>query len=512
MLLETIIGDMDPRTDRDRVTNGPSVRGQSAVLGAVLLLGLVMITAVGILLVGGSVVSETQSNAEQERIEQSFVELSNQMASSTVDEEMGREVDLDAGQSGAVTKTEAGHIAISWGGHERINRTIGAIEYEHDDGSTVAYQAGGVWAERGNKTRMLSSPRITYDLDSETLTLPLTTVSEEEDLTSGPVSIRHTGTDPVPEANIVENETVELTVTSPYYRGWEQFFRRQGGDGAVREVDHANQSIRVSFGQMELGDVIDTGATYASTPGGNHPGEIIEDGQIGHLPPMDGLIEELIADARAGSLEIDREYDEIESDTTFTNGTYLAEEIEGGSHTVDLGTGDVTILVDGDVESDGTTDFITVTNETASHQLKVYTTGNLDIQNGGNICVDPCDQDVDASRIQIYGTSASTVNINQGSPRYEGIIYVASDKDSWEYDDRRGSCKSDQYQVAFQANAKFTGSLIAATICGQSSGFDFSHHDSLNDAEIEPYPAGYNVPPRITYLNVTLFELDVSDE
>ncbi|WP_247729024.1 DUF7289 family protein [Halovivax limisalsi] len=503
---------MDPHTDRDSASNGTSVRGQSAVLGVVMLLGLVMITAIGLLLVGGSVVSETQSNAEKERIEQSFVELSNVMASSTVDAEMGREVDFDAGNSGAITKTEAGHVSISWGGREHINRTIGAIEYEHADGSIVAYQAGGVWAERGNETRMLSSPRIDYDFESETLTLPLTTVSEENELTNGPVSIRHAKTDPVPKANVVENETVELTVTSPYYRGWERFFRSQGGDGAVREVDHANQSVRVSFGQMELGDAIDRGATYTTEPGGNHPGEISENGQIGHLPPMDPLIEELLADARSGSLDVDRTYGDIDSDVTFTNGTYLADEIEGGSHTVDLGTGDVTILVDGDVASNGVTEFITVTNHSDDHQLKLYMTGDLDIQNGGNICVDPCADDVDASLIQVYGTSTSTVNINQGSPRYEGVIYVASDRDRWDYDNRKGRCKSEEYQVAFQADSDFTGSLIAATVCGQSSSYSFSHHDSLNDADIDPYPAGYSIPPRITYLNVALYELDVTNK
>ncbi|WP_254863333.1 DUF7289 family protein [Halovivax gelatinilyticus] len=488
-------------------------RSQAEVLGVVMLLGLVSISALGLLLVGGSVVSDTQASAEKERIEQSFVQLSHAMSSATVDGERIQELEFDVGDSGAITKTDAGNISIEWGDEQHVFETIGAIEYEHEDGSVVAYQAGGVWAERGNETRMLSSPPVHYDARTETLTLPIATVTEQRDLSSGPVSIDRATTDPVPQANIVEDETVEMTIQSPYYRGWESYFETQGGEGVIRDVDHDNQSVTVQFGPLTFEDALDHGATYTSAPGGSHTDQIEENGQYGHLRPMDDVIDDLVDDANDGSLEIDRQYGTLDQthNATFTNGTYLADAMYGGSHEVDLSDGNVTIIVDGSISSAGVTDFITVTDYEDGNELKIYSTGHLDIQNGGNICVEPCEEDVDASLIQIYGTSEMSVSINQGSPRYEGVIYAASDQDSWEYEDRLGRCDSDQYQFAFQANASFTGSIIGSTICGQSAAFDFSHHESLEDASIDPYPEGYAPPPHITYLNVAVFGLDVTN-
>lgn len=487
-------------------------RAQTEVIGVVLLVGMVSIAALGLMLVASGAVSDSEGQAEKERVEQSFVQLSHTMASASTNGNVPKSIEFDAGESGAITKTNAGNITIKGGNLTELDPLpIGAIEYEHEDGTIVAYQAGGVWAEQGNKTRMISAPPVNYDASSETLTLPISTVSEDQSLNSGSIAIGLDRTDPVKEASIIENGSVEMTIQSPYYRGWEKYFRTQGGAGVVRNVDHTNNSVTVKFGPLEFEDALSRGATYSEEPGGSHSDEIEEDGAYGTMRLMDETINGMIEDARDDSLDIDRDYGRIDSNTHFSNGTYLVDSIEGGSHSFDLTSGNITLLVDGDIESNGVEDFMTVTGHTGNNQLKIYTTGNLDIQNGGNICVDPCDDDVDSSIIQLYGTSETSVSINQGNPRYEGIIYAASDKESWDYGDRRGACDSDEYQVAFQANADFTGSLIAASICGQSNSYDFSYDNSLQNANIDPYPEGYAPPPRITYLNVAIHHMDVTN-
>ncbi|ELZ08628.1 hypothetical protein C479_14853 [Halovivax asiaticus JCM 14624] len=488
----------------------PPDRAQAEVLGVVLLLGLVAVGSLSLMVVATGAVSDTQSQAETERIEQSFVQLSQTMATATTAGDMPKAVSFDAGESGAITKTDAGTFTIQ-GGNVNVTRTVGAIEYRHDDGNIVAYQAGGVFAERGNQTRVISNPPISYDPVDETLTLPITDMSKSQDLSSGPVHVSTAATDPLREASLVENDTVTLTIQSPYYRGWEEYFRSKAGDGAIRNVDHTSQTVEVKFGPLSFEDALSRGATYVSEPGGNHPGDIIDDGEVGMLPPMDETISEMMADAKDGSYSVDATYGQITSDRSFDSGTYLINSIKGGSHEFDLTTGNITLLVDGDIASDGVSDFMTVTGYSGNNQLKIYTTGNLDIQNGGSICVDPCNQDTDASRIQVYGTSESSVSINQGSPRYEGVIYVASDEESWDYNDRRGKCDSEKYQVAFQANGDFTGSLIAGSICGHSSSYGFSYDSTLNNADIDPYPNQYTPPPRITYLNVAVYEMDVDN-
>ena len=501
----------DRYAGRGRRDEPPSEeRAQSEVIGMVMLIGLVAIAAIALMLVAGQAVSDTEADAEKDRIEQSFVQLSHAMASATENGEMSQEIEFEAGDSGAVTKSDAGTINIT-GGDVNETLTMGAIEYEHEDGSIIAYQAGGVWAEQGQETRMVSAPPVTYDAADETLTLPMTTMGEEKDLSSGPVTVSLNSTDPVREASIVEDDTVTMEIQSPYYRGWAEYFQKEGGDGTVRDIDDENQSIRVEFGPLEFEDALENGATYSGEITENQSGEIEDEASPGQMRPMDDVIAEMVADVEDGSMETDREFDTIDNDTSLSNGTYYADEIDQGTLDVDLSEGNVTVIVDGDIVSPGEGKFIHVSNHTQGNELKIYTTGHFDNQNGGDVCVDPCDENEDASAIQLYGTSEMTVSIATGNPRYEGIIYAASDQDSWTYEDRQGSCDPEDYQVAFQSNVKFYGSLIADSICGQSKAYDFDHDSSLADADIDPYPDGYSAPPQITYLNIAIYELNVEN-
>ena len=50
----------------------PSERGVSAILGLVLLIGMVATISVGILLVAGEMMGDTEQRAENDRIEKSF--------------------------------------------------------------------------------------------------------------------------------------------------------------------------------------------------------------------------------------------------------------------------------------------------------------------------------------------------------------------------------------------------------------------------------------------------------
>ncbi len=83
----------------------PSKRGQSAILGLVLLIGMVATISVGILLVSGDVMTSTEQRAETEHIEQSFVEMSQQMATVAADGDASRSMTFDAGEKGAIVKT-----------------------------------------------------------------------------------------------------------------------------------------------------------------------------------------------------------------------------------------------------------------------------------------------------------------------------------------------------------------------------------------------------------------------
>jgi len=68
------------------------------MLGLVLLIGMVAAISVGILIVAGDVMSSAEQQSENERVEQSFVELSQQMAAVSNSGDTPRSMAFDAGK------------------------------------------------------------------------------------------------------------------------------------------------------------------------------------------------------------------------------------------------------------------------------------------------------------------------------------------------------------------------------------------------------------------------------
>ncbi|WP_408957610.1 hypothetical protein [Natrinema sp. 74] len=478
-------------------------RSQSSILGLVLLIGMVAAVSVSLLLVGGNTITDVKQQSEQERIEQSFVELSQQMSSAATNEDVTHAMTFDSGRSGAITKTNAGRIKIE---ATNFSETIklGAIEYRGDDGSIVAYQAGGVWRERGNETRMISAPSLDYDAEEETLWLSVVDISEDQELSSGTVTMRHETT--IPMQDFVENESITMTVTSEYYRGWESYFRHQAGDAVVRNVDHANRTVTVRLGYLKAESAFDSGVTYGDSYDAHKNADVDGPTTQGTMPPLDSVISQMVNDTESGAMHVDEDLGTVDTTLTRGSGTYVADSIEESGHLqFNLTDGNATLIVDGDINADGPT--ITVTDWSGNNSLKVYTTGDLDASNSGDICVDPCDTDVSAKRIQIFGTSDMIVDFGPGgSSRFEGVLYAASDRDSWP---KRNSCDS---QVCIHSNPNLYGSIVASSVEIGSASADLTYDSSLDSADIPLHPESYELPPRITYLNIAHHKIDIKNE
>lgn len=480
-------------------------RGQSATMAIVLLFGVVALGSLGIMMVASETVTQIEHQSEEERIQQAFVELSQSMATASADDSVSHSMDFEAGESGAVTKTNAGTIRIEADG---VDETLemGAIEYESDDGTIIAYQAGGVWRETGSQTQMVSAPPVQYDTESETLTLPIATVSGQQDLTSGNLAISHNTTNPIENASVVEDDTVTLTITSDYYLGWKSYFETQAGDTVVRDVDHDNRTVKVELGYMDTENAFDSGVTFSRDYDVHQNANVNASFERGFMPPIDSVIEKMVEDARSGEMDVDRDLGTVDGSETLTNGTYYADGIaETGHLEFDLSDGNATLVVDGDIRADGST--ITVTEYEEGNSLKVYSTGDFDARNGGNLCVDDCYTDDSAEIIQVYGTSSMQVDFGPGgNSRFEGLLYAASERNDW---DKRNGCES---QVCIHSNPNVYGSIVASSVEIQSSAVDFEYDTNLEDADIPLYPEEYELPPQITYLNLVVHEVDVENE
>jgi len=123
------------------------------MLGLVLLIGMVAAISVGILIVAGDVMSSAEQQSENERVEQSFVELSQQMAAVSNSGDTPRSMAFDAGKNGAIVKTNTAYINIS-GDNGTTPIQVGAIEYQGDDGTGSRFRRAAYSAKLEAKPRL----------------------------------------------------------------------------------------------------------------------------------------------------------------------------------------------------------------------------------------------------------------------------------------------------------------------------------------------------------------------
>lgn len=503
--------------DRDRTQS----RGQTAVLGIVLLIGVVAISSLGILLVASETTSQIKEQSERERVEGAFVELSTVMASSSTNDDISQTMDLAAGQQGAVAKKDTGWIRVEANDSELINETIGTIEYEGDDGTRIAYQAGGVWRETGNQTQMVSAPPIHYDPTTETFSFPIVTVGGEQTLGSGDISVTHNNTQTFRNASVIKDSSITITVKSEYYRGWEGYFARQAGAPVIQDVDHDERTVTVRLGYLEIEDAFDSGITVSEPPG--HQGNADVDDtdvtiQHGSMPELDEVIAEMIADMNTTE---NRQWSDtpdngpwiLDGSGTqgpFENGTYFASGVDLDDNiTFDLADGNASLIVDGDINVTGSLEVINWEQPgDENHTLKIYSTGNLDVH-GGELYPEPNGNDANAQQVQVYGTSNMSIGFHGGT--FEGTLYAPSNDFSGPNEViQEGQC-SDQ-QACFHSNPDFHGAIIVSTIHFQGgAGNTFQYDDQLEDAPIDIHPEEYTLPPQLTYLNIFHHEVDVEN-
>ncbi|SEH14885.1 hypothetical protein SAMN04487967_1814 [Natronorubrum sediminis] len=506
-----------------------SLRGQSTVLGIVLLIGMVAVGSTALFLVATDSISSVEQDAEHDRVESGFVELSQQMEAASSSNDIPQSMDMDVGEHGAVVMNEAGTLRIEGGdGNESdgnyVNETldIGAIEYTGDDGTKIAYQAGGVFRETGEETQVVSAPPIEYDDDSETLSFPIIKTQNEAELTSGQVTAVHNETNPMHNVSVVENDSVTVEVTSEYYRGWENYFESQGGASTVQDVevhDDDTGTVTAEYGFRQVSDAFKSGAVHAADDIEGNRGDDVES-ERSIYPPLDDEVNRYINQTKDDEEVLDP-FDEeyIEDDVSkLEDGTYYTDDMSDEHLDFNLSEGNATLVIDDSIYA-GTDEIITVSEYEDGNSLSIYLEGDLDIDSG-KICVTDgkdCTENKEGtgSVIQTVVSSDSRIEFNQGgSPRYEGVIYAGGGKVNDEEDAEWEHSSGCEEQVCVHSNPDFYGSLVATSVYiqGGGGGLDFEYDDNLKNEELSIYPDPDMLPPQLTYLNVAEQRVDINVE
>ena len=268
-------------------------RGQSSVVGVVLLLGITIVGTGAIVGLGAQAFADTERAATVSQAQHSLTQFDSKAAIVALGESSSQRVELgDSGGGEFTADDDAGwinvthHNATDAGKNETIyNATLGSVSYTNGD-TEIAYQGGGVWERSGDGSVMRSPPEFNYR--GATLTLPSIRVTTEDQATgpttaiirqaneSRPVYPVRSNTTAANEnwsdegapygdgeqyANPVNRGNVTVTVQSQFYQGWAEFFRTR--TSGVVTVDHEREraSVRLvttdTVGDFHLTDAMD---------------------------------------------------------------------------------------------------------------------------------------------------------------------------------------------------------------------------------------------------------------
>ncbi|WP_193310208.1 archaellin/type IV pilin N-terminal domain-containing protein [Halorubrum halophilum] len=405
-------------------------RGQSEVIGVVLLLAIT-ITAVTVTVATGSVaLGLVTDEAQSASVENGMSQLSSQSSLVALGETDARRFDLGSVDGGKLRLDEsAGRVEVrietASGTTTAYNGSIGTLSYVGSQ-RTVAIQGGGVWSLEGGRGRMISPPE--YHYRGETLTFPIVRLTQNASSTAGgtgvirqPPNVSETV---VETDNPLRNGTVVVEIQSTYYEGWYDFFADRS-DGTVTK-DDANQTTTARLVVPEEVS-FDRTLAVADADGYSHKGtphnELSESEYVegGSYPDPGPLIRDQIAAAAASN---DNGAESCVTATGFDgcgtvgSGVYYFD----GDTTVtddfsfDTSGGDVVVAVDGDLDI-GDNDIAVQSGN--DNGVTYFINGSLDLQGDPTVSVD------DASRNVFYVDDGFLDgSAGDGNPTIEGIVYA----------------------------------------------------------------------------------------
>lgn len=250
---------------RPRRRGVPDDRAVSEVVGYVLLVAVVTMGIVAILLLGGTAVSDLESQVTDENVDislgsanQRLDALSSARVNSTRFELRGK----NPSDLRVRSETASGYIDIEVnGGMCSARLPLSTIEYERGgDRGVIGVQAGGqfVRSATSESSTVIEPPSLTAD-DG---TIDITTYNVSGSIDDRTVLIRKNATlsETRSEAVVTElargesscnrPDNATITVQSQYYRAWAEHLSDETGQSAT--VDAGNDTARVSLNQSWL--------------------------------------------------------------------------------------------------------------------------------------------------------------------------------------------------------------------------------------------------------------------
>lgn len=148
-------------------------RGMANLVGIVLLVGLTLLGALFVVVIGssalGSVADQTQDDVGEDSMREMSARIGS-VADSSVEtsrsfqftDGVANQVELQANSTVKIeVVNESGNVLTY--PESGTPKRLGTMVYERSDGSLVAYQGGGLWSVGPGQTQVLEEPQLDYD-------------------------------------------------------------------------------------------------------------------------------------------------------------------------------------------------------------------------------------------------------------------------------------------------------------------------------------------------------------
>ena len=480
---------MDPPSD------GRLDRAVTSPIGIVIILGITLTAAVGIVVFGAAAFESSQSDTRIGQAELAMTQFDSRAAQVALGSSSGKTVTLGEGDytvdesAGTVNIT---HIEYNQEDNQTLLKTteLGAVIYEHD-GTTIAYQGGGVWRQDGDGVpQMVSPPEFHYR--DRTLTFPIVTVvgtANRAGDTSARIS-RGSTTDVFPRdedyddgspmANPTANGSVLVTIESEYCAGWQSFFESRSDGGIEEGCDQGDQNVVVVDLTVPFEEAFTSTITYTEPGGLNcNPSDNCPDNERSSRPSISDTIDQHIAelddDCSGNCKELDDDFD----GTLDEEWNYADGDLTLGNVDFDTSGGHVHLVVDGELTFDGNVDV------DGEEEVRIMLRGGYDIDGDMEI-----NKHGNASQFQVYVHSSVEEVSHDGTSYFRGIGYMP-----------------ETYFVQ-NGNGEINGTIVAKEITDNGASSEWNYDESLEDFQTDIIGGG----DPITFLHVTENEVEVDLE
>ena len=425
-----------------------SDRGQSEVLGTVMLIGIVLIAALAVAGLALGAFGGTQDQADREAIEQYLLDIRSSVSAVAIEGETHRNIEVEPPKGAQMTmdgtSTSITIIHHDYMGNETVDpevlynqSEIGTLEVAHN-GELYGLEAGGIFRISDGHGSMVAPPKMAYR--GLTANIPLLRM-DGQGAKAGPTQLSISPGEHVrpafpnetefyennlPFDNPVMNGSVDIVVQSKFYEGWAQFFN-QYTEGTV-VVDHENETVTTtlsSLQEMEFDNAVKVQRDVSVS------GNVDDEGwtEWSYIPDSKPVILEKLS-----ALESEKDNDNNEVDCLDETGFIQDDpcEIPAGSYYFDedvqldrdlhINTteGNVTFAFNGDFDVRNNDIIVTTPGE---HGAMYYVNGTLEFQ--GNAFVGTDGEDIESFRnIFIVGEDVLIDSQGSGTIELDAVIYA----------------------------------------------------------------------------------------